>query len=483
MKNWFEVDRKGLARLLSVTDKARLVHELIQNAWDENASVVDVELVGCDIRGYSRLVVKDNSPEGFHDLTHSWTLFADNNRKWRDSRVRGRYNVGEKMVLAMCKEARIETTKGTVTFTEEHGRVVTNEKRATGSVVDCIIKIAASERAQILREITQIIPPKMTIVNGTEIQPRKPLFSFQAKLKTLIFEDDDLRESYAMTEVRAYRVRGDEKPTLYELGLPVVTTNCLWHLEVRQKIPMTLDRTNVRPSYMRRLLRETLVAGADKLNSEQASAPWVKSVMSDPYLPSETFEQVMNIRFEGKKLAAYDPSDPEANNRVVSKGYVLVHGGSLTKNEWSKARDLDLVPSAGSIAPTGAHWGLDGEPEHEIPESKWTDDMRLVTDWIIEYAGRLIDLPVKMRIVNEFGAPYGAHYGGRTYTLNLARLGHAWFKDDGERTERVVDLSIHELAHQFASNHLSDDYYKTLTRLGARSTMLAATDPDFFKMI
>jgi hypothetical protein len=35
MKNWFEVDRQGLARLLERKGKEFVLYELVQNAWDE----------------------------------------------------------------------------------------------------------------------------------------------------------------------------------------------------------------------------------------------------------------------------------------------------------------------------------------------------------------------------------------------------------------------------------------------------------------
>jgi hypothetical protein len=57
-------------------------------------------------------VVEDDAPEGFYDLTHAYTMFA-RTRKRSSPDKRGRFNLGEKQVLALCREARIVTTKGT----------------------------------------------------------------------------------------------------------------------------------------------------------------------------------------------------------------------------------------------------------------------------------------------------------------------------------------------------------------------------------
>ena len=59
--------------------------------------------------------VEDDDPEGFRDLAQSWTLFAESERKG-DPTKRGRFCLGEKLVLALCSSASISSTTGTVTF-------------------------------------------------------------------------------------------------------------------------------------------------------------------------------------------------------------------------------------------------------------------------------------------------------------------------------------------------------------------------------
>ena len=105
--NWFDVDRKGLAKLLERRGKEFLVFELIQNAWDQNVEEVTVTLREHDaFPGNYDLRVEDDDPEGFTDLAHAYTLFAESEKKG-DVHKRGRFNVGEKLVLAMCESATI----------------------------------------------------------------------------------------------------------------------------------------------------------------------------------------------------------------------------------------------------------------------------------------------------------------------------------------------------------------------------------------
>ncbi len=112
-KEWFAVDRKGLAQILERRGKAFAVLELLSNAWDQNVTTVDVTLEPTAKRATYQLVVTDDDPDGFADLTHAFTLFAPSIKKG-DAEKRGRFNLGEKLVLALCDEATIASTTGTV---------------------------------------------------------------------------------------------------------------------------------------------------------------------------------------------------------------------------------------------------------------------------------------------------------------------------------------------------------------------------------
>src|SRR5438876_6624914 len=96
MNNWFEVDKQGLAKLLERKGKEFALFELIQNGWDEPGVTkvsVSLEYVG---HNKARLVVEDDAPEGFKDLSHAFTLFASST-KTANPEQRGRFNLGEKL--------------------------------------------------------------------------------------------------------------------------------------------------------------------------------------------------------------------------------------------------------------------------------------------------------------------------------------------------------------------------------------------------
>src|SRR6202166_521249 len=122
-KQWFDVDRTGLSKQALQHSKGRLIGELVQNALDEaGVTQIAVTLALVPNRPLADLTVEDDSPEGFRDLAHAYTLFAESYKRSNPDQ-RGQFNLGEKMVLAVCESSSISTTKGTVVFDPEEGRI------------------------------------------------------------------------------------------------------------------------------------------------------------------------------------------------------------------------------------------------------------------------------------------------------------------------------------------------------------------------
>src|SRR4029077_11010592 len=118
-KQWFDVDKAGLSKQAEEQAKGRLIGELVQNGLDESGvTQITVTLTLVPNRPLADLTVEDDSPEGFRDLTHAYTLFAPSYKRGNPEQ-RGQFNFGEKMVLAVCESASIATTKGTVFFDQE----------------------------------------------------------------------------------------------------------------------------------------------------------------------------------------------------------------------------------------------------------------------------------------------------------------------------------------------------------------------------
>lgn len=485
-KNWFDVDRKGLAKLIERRGKIALIHELIANAWDaDGATLVEVILEPEEGVPLAKIVVRDDAPDGFADLTHSFTLFAESSRK-TDATARGRFNLGEKLVLALCNEASIISTKGAVLF-DARGRSSMKARREQGTEFQGIARITRAELAEIKIGLKRLLSPPgiATRVNGEALPTRTPLKTIEATLPTEIADAEGmLRRTARKTTINVYAPLPGETATLFEMGIPVVETGDKWSLDVGQKVPLNLDRDNVTPTYLRDI--RTLVVNAmhDRLTEDEGNATFVNEALGDKNVAPEAANKALDLKFT-KKRAIWDPSDPEANMNLESQGYTLIKGGQLTKDQWANAKkhDTNLKP-AGQIAPTKkVLFSPDGE-DRWVPLDKWTPAMHAVVEYTIDVCRELLDKPVTVSILSDITESYGACFGDLGFVFNLGRLGHSWFNaalnEAGHPTVQLNQLIIHELGHHFESNHLDERYHEALCSLGAKMTKLALTKPKLF---
>lgn len=482
--SWFEVDKEGLAKLLERRGKAFLIHELIQNAWDTNATRVDVTLKngGNVVRGKAILKIEDNDPDGFKDLRHAFTLFADSEKKG-DPQKRGRFNLGEKLVLALCDVAYIGSTTGAVKFNDCGSRTVEpSVRRQEGSLFSAQIRLKKDEVVEVLREVRKLIPPPgvTTTINGEALARREPVARFKCALPTEVADAEGiLRRSVRTTEVEVYAPADGETAAIYELGIPVVETGDKYHVNVLQKVPLNVDRDNVTPAYLRQLRTEVLNRVHEQLTEGEASDTWVRDAASDERASSAAVTRVMDLRF-GAQRVIHDPSDQEGTKLAMSKGYTVIPPRALSKEEWANVRKYEAALPAGKVTPSPKPHDPDGKPLARVPYDKWTEAMRRVVKYAKGLSWKLLGVTVDVDIVSEVTWPYGATYAPGILTFNLGRLGHDWFERGP--AAHVDRLLIHEFGHHFSGDHLSEAYHDALCKLGAALGKLALEDPAFFAM-
>lgn len=370
---------------------------------------------------------------------------------------------------------------------DAEGRHALRRKRAAGSVFSGVLRMTDAEIAECEAAVHRLIVPEgvVTTYNGAVLPARTAARTVEASLATEIADADGvLRKSTRKAAVRIYEPLPGEPAMLYEMGIPVVETSDRWHLDVQQKVPLTFDRDNVPPAFLSRVRALAVEAMRETLTTDDANAVWVRDAMQHhgDKLSNETVTALAALRF-GEKRVAYDPSDREANHIAVSQGFTLVHGSQLKSEEWDLMRRAGALPPAGQVTPSPRpHVSPDGAPQVEVPEAEWTAAIRAVVAYVRRVAHRLIDAPagaVAVTIVDDPAWPFAATYGGRRLTFNLGRLGHRWFS--GPRAA-ITDLLIHELGHEYESNHLSREYYHALTRLAGRATELALAEPALFAL-
>jgi hypothetical protein len=471
-KNWFEVDKEGLAKILERKGKEFALFELIQNAWDEpSVSKVSVSLEYHG-RNKARLIVEDDAPEGFRDLTHAFTLFADSAKK-ANPEQRGRFNFGEKLVLAISDEVTIRTTKGGLRF-DKDGRHTLRSTQPTGSRIECLIRMDEGECKSVEAQIQKLIPPLgiVTAFNGRQLESRAVAGEFTAELRTeLAGPDGLLRRVDRETTVRLHDLLPGETASIYEMGIPVVETGDKWHYDIAQKVPLTMDRENVQPAFLGQVRLAVFNRTHERLVTDDMNSEWVEMAAASPNCSGEAMESYLAKRF-GEKRVSFDPSDVEANKLAVSQGFTVVHGGMMSAATWKNAKQANAILPAGQVTPGPKVWTGEDNPSAAvfrdwIPESKWTAGMRQIADFAQTMAENVLNRKISVKYC---ATPH--HLGAASYgpsgdlVFNKLRLGSEWF----ERgiTEDVVQLLVHEFGHQFSADHLSSEYHEALCRIGAR---------------
>lgn len=465
MLDWFDIDKEGLARLLERKGKAFAVLELIQNCWDEDVTSVIVTLTPAG-RGKATITVTDDNPEGFKFIEHAYTLFADSTKKG-DPEKRGRFNLGEKLFLAVCDDATIWTTKGLVTFDKSGRSLDKKDRRETGTKIMATIRLNADEQKEVAKLVQTLLPPAnvTTTFNDALIHPRIADRSFSATLPTEIADPDNiLRPSRRKTIVGVYSPEGVETPHIYEMGIPICEHDGKYHVNVMQKVPLNFNRDNVTPAYLRQLREVVLDNTFDLLTQEEAHKPWVAEAL--PNASEEALQKVITERF-GENAVIFDPSCPEANKRAVEQGRGVIYGRQLPSEVFSRMKGLGMVKPAGQYLDLrGDHQtSPDGLPP--IAAKDYTPGMDRVTRYAHSLAEELLGRGISTAIFRmPVGERWQASFGGNRLSLNLTVLGHKFF-DNGNQ-QQVDELLIHEFSHAKVSDHLSNAFSDECCRLGAK---------------
>lgn len=484
-QNWVTADLDGLARLVEDRSRAFIIFELLSNALDENTREVEITLEKHPRKPLARLVVADDNPEGFRDISHAWRMFAESGKK-DQAEKRGRFNIGEKLALSMCQNASIATTTGTVFFDDEGRRFDPSQKTATGSRFDALVKMNPQQFQQVLKETHwALIPTGVTVTfNGEIIESRIPINTFEATLPTVIGDSQGaLRRSRRKGKIEIYEPRPGEKAMIYELGIPVVETGDRFHVNVLQKIVLNSDRDNVSAAFLREVRSAVLDNTFSILDVSTVASDWVNDALCHKDVSTDAVNSVIAKRF-GEKAASYDPSDREANNRAASLGYNIVPGGTFSGDQWNNIKRAKALTPAGQHFPTPRplFGGLDPSKDTEVPRKEWTEGMHQVVALTHRLAERVMGIKISVRILRS-SEGFSACYGSRQLSYNLTRLGRSFFEKWRENLEQVLDVMLDEFGHEQAANHLSEEYYRALRTYGAKMVMAALEDPTLFEPV
>jgi hypothetical protein len=291
-----------------------------------------------------------------------------------------------------------------------------------------------------------------------------------------------LKPSTRIATVYIYEPLADEQSHIYEMGVPVVELgDDKWHIDVQQKVPLSLERDNVPPAYLRKLRAEVFNQLCYQVKGDDISQPWVKAATSAPEAKPEAVNHYLNETFTEKRVI-FDPSDQEANKIAVAQGYQVIYPRSLSTEQWSHVKQNNLAQPAGQVTPShkvNIEMALDGTANDSIiPVEKWTPGLRNIAEFSKAMAAALGIGQITVAFTSNISANYIACYGGKRLMYAVGKLGHAWF-NQGVR-EEVMDLLLHELAHEYSGDHLSKQFNDAISMLGGKMTQLALDNPNLF---
>jgi hypothetical protein len=477
-KDWFEIDKDGLARVVERRGGvARALLELVQNAWDTDATRVDITAEQ-EVGHGGRIVfrVTDDDPNGFAFIEHAYTMFAKST-KGLDATKRGRFNLGEKLALAISSEAEVRTKGRTVRF-DADGRHVVRGGTEIGSSVTLWIKPRVVDLHDVLVAMRSLIPPKnvITTLNGKTLDEGLVLVrTFTATLPTEIADAEGvLRRSARQCDVSVYRPRMDDDPMIFEMGIPVVEFSGgePFHVDVGQRVPLNVERDNVTPAYLRAIRAAVFNAVHDALPKDAMSASWVSDATASKDATPEAVKSMIVGRF-GHGAVSIDPNDREANTMAASKGVTVIHSGSLSRDQWANVRAAALVKPSSVAYPTPrAEFSKDGV-NIEVEEMDWTEGMRRTHAFSHHFAKSVLGYTVPVRFVRST-QPFIACFGravGLTWNAQ-----DEWYERNTHGSLPGAELLatlVHEFAHNSAANHLSEDFHEAMGNIAAELARVA----------
>jgi hypothetical protein len=474
--NWFEVDKDGLSKIVSRKPKYFVLFELLQNAWDEESKFVRLNISKEKNAKLADISIEDDNPSGFSNLTHSFTLFAESSKKSNPNK-RGRFNLGEKLVLSLCHEASIESTTGTIKFNSE-GRKKINKKRNSGTLFKAKLKMTNQEIIEALEAVNMLIPPKgiRTFINDNELNNKISVATFEMQLATEISDEEGfIKRTKRKTIIEVYP--SENNSWIYEMGIPIVKTGDKFNINIMQKVPLNIERDNVNPAYLKAVRTGVLENALQLMNSEDTTENWISDALSSQNINEDTVKELINKKY-GDKVVSYDPSDSEANKLAFSKGYTVIHGRQLNKDQWKNIRRSSAMLPAGQVTPSPKPFSDDPNASalKTINKADWSDLESLLITKLENLSNLLINKKVKFTIADDSEWGFNGSFCKQdaTMILNRATLGKEWFNQG--ITQDVLKLFIHELGHFYSSDHLSKGYHQALCKIGAQIAFLNIND-------
>lgn len=337
----FAVSVDGLRELEGGRAPWRLAAEPVVNAFDEfrrrepdrrpRRCVVNLSK-STKPRGVL-LTVEDDGP-GFDRIEDVWTLFGSTEKRDNPD-VSGRFNFGEKQLIATAIESTVASNEYLVEFASGKRTVRRVGERRAGVLVSAVLPWLVADIEATIERLQSMRPPEGLefVVNGTRVEALPAKARVTVTLPTVRMVDGVLRDSTRRCVVDVLQPSASGG-LLMELGVPVAELTEIgfpWTLDVGQKIPLPTSRDAVSPAYLHRLIGVVIEAaamdGVRLLGEEQQGAGFLKDSLDWVREPEALAVAVAHVYGDS---AVRVSSDPLANAEAVAAGCTLVSGRHFT---------------------------------------------------------------------------------------------------------------------------------------------------------
>lgn len=470
------VDTRGFRKRIAWRGPLGVLTELISNALDEEITYCDVTFKPIERQQY-QIRVEDDSREGFRNLDESFTLYAQSYKAGMTDK-RGRFNVGEKLAIVLCDSARIESTGGSRIFLDNQVKR-SSRKREKGTVFEGTLRCTATQYEAACAQVERIIVPQgvRLIFNGRPITPPPLITRVRALLPTIAVNDaGELFKTCAKTEVAVYEPAPASGGAIYELGIPVVKVDHPFVMDVRQKVPLSVDRNSVTPGYYRKLCGAVLDATAGLLSAEQARSKGVTEGIAAAQ--SDDAIKAVILKKHGQGAYVPDPGNREANGELFAQGRHPVNPGTYDRQTWERIRSAKALPSASDLI-----------PRRSVAPVPYAGELTLAMRQVAALA-QLICRQVLHKSLNvRFSgntdlsclAQCGPSSDGSVeLTFHVRMLGASWFSEKPVLSHENLDLIYHELGHHQGNQDCTREHCNQVTRIAASVSILLQTRPELF---
>jgi hypothetical protein len=360
---------------------------------------------------------------------------------------------------------------GGMVFTKDGRTLKTREKRQRGTFFEGIYRCTASQYADALAKLRRVIvrPGVMLVINGATIPTRSAVATATVTLPTVLEDNEkNLIKTERKTTVDIYHVLDGEVACLYEVGIPICPTGDVYHADVRQKIPLSVDRNNVTPKYLKRLRAAVLDATYHLLTVEQSASKGVTDALA--LATPEAITAVMDKRFGENRFVP--DFNREATGSLTAEGFTAVPTRAFDAETWQAVKDAGAIQSGNQLRP---HPSTVGEMVTDE-----TPGMTAFREFTLMLAREVLCVTASLTYAKWDGVP--AQCGpGCQLTFNVKALGHKFFSEHPASDAANLNILFHELGHYNGAMDCTREHCNGVTKVASETMVLMQTRPELFE--